>query len=149
MTSPRSHHRPDGYYWIQHKAGPDEPEVAHWRVWETYDGRIEAEWECPGLDYGLSDDAVTVMSGRLTLEALKPSVIDMLAMIDLQAKALLSVEWAGECKELDCCPACYAAAPWRDPGGEHELSCPFDKALYVVGLDTQEKRDGKRKELGL
>lgn len=69
------------------------------------------------------------------------------------ARELLAVEWEGrnvgtgygEGYGIPCCPRCLKD---RDEG-EHHPACELDSALTKAGLDTQEKRQAVRAEMGL
>jgi hypothetical protein len=62
-------------------------------------------------------------------------------------RALLAVESAGKDDRGErCCPICGGYA--NDIFYGHE-ACAIDIALTKAGLDTQEKRDAARKEMGI
>lgn len=67
-------------------------------------------------------------------------------------RELLAIEWRGEAVSVAqnpgwayarTCPRCQAKRK------EHYKNCSLDAALTKAGLDTQEKRDAARKDMGL
>jgi hypothetical protein len=67
--------------------------------------------------------------------------------LDACVRPLLEAEWSANVGwDADSgCPSCEAFANRH----EHLSGCSLDAALTVLGLDTQEKRNQRRKELGI
>lgn len=107
-------------------------------------------WEHQGdVIVATGDDSHDPSNYRAYVDCTVLPVPGYIAAAPDMCRALLAAEWGGHDADYGAhCPACGAITQFSG-ANEHDAGCTLDAALTKAGLDTQEKRDAARKEMGI